>query len=188
MAARPIDSGQLDHIVREHSPNLRSYIRGKVRNAEDAEDVLQEVFYQLARTSAEGGSIERVSSWLYKVARNTILNFWRRQSTLSFSTMFYDDGEMACEELSEALFCEDSSTPESKYLRSLVWHELEQALGELPLPQREVFCLTVFDGVPVKDIAAAAGVPIATLLSRKHYAVKFLRGRLNALYDELIFT
>lgn len=168
-------------IVTEYTPRLLGYIRSQINNREDAEDILQDVFYQLARvTNEEGSEIERISSWLYRVARNSILNFWRKRREVSFDTE-----DPVCEEIAQTLFCNPQDAPDTVFLRNLVWEELDAALSELPPEQSEVFCLTVFDGMPVKDISAATGVPVATLLSRKHYAVRHLRKRFHDLYDAL---
>lgn len=175
-------SDSLDEIVAQYAPRLLGYIRSQVGRREDAEDILQDVFYQLARASGEDGTeIERISSWLYRVARNTVMNFWRKKREVSLDT---DDP--VCEEIARTLFCAPQDAPDTVFLRKLVWEELEDALAELPPEQREVFCLTVFDGMPVRDISAATGVSVATLLSRKHYAVINLRRRFHNLYDALI--
>lgn len=181
------DSSSLESIVQEYTPRLRSFIRSRVACREDAEDVLQEVFYQLVRTTAgDLGQIERMSAWLFRVAQNTILNLWRKKREDELPLWGEDEDYQACEELSEVLFNSDNPTPDVVYLRKLVWQELDAALEELPPEQREVFCLTVFDGVPVKKIAQATGVSVPTLLSRKFYAVRFLRNRLGELYNDIV--
>lgn len=175
-------SDTIDDIVTEYTPRLFGYIRSQVGCREDAEDILQDVFYQLARVSNDDGTdIERISSWLYRVARNSVLNFWRKKREVSLDTE-----DPVCEEIAHTLFCTPQDAPDTLFLRKLVWQELDMALSELPPEQREVFCLTVFDGMPVKDISTATGTPVATLLSRKHYAVKYLRKRFHDLYDALI--
>lgn len=175
-------SDNIGDIVAEYTPRLLGYIHSQVNNREDAEDILQEVFYQLARVSNDNATeIERMSSWLYRVTRNSILNFWRKKREVSFDTE-----DTVCEEIAQTLFCNPQDAPDTVLLRNLVWEELDAALTELPPEQREVFCLTVFDGMPVKDISTATGIPVATLLSRKHYAVKHLRKRFHNLYDALI--
>lgn len=175
-------NNDIEAIYTEYSPRLLRYIMSQVDCEEDAEDILQDVFYQLARTSAEGLSgIERVSSWLYRVARNSVLNFWRKKREVPLDTE--DD---VCEDIARSLFCSPHDAPDTVLMRRLVWQELDMALSALPPEQSEVFCLTVFDGMPVKDISAATGVPVATLLSRKHYAVRHLRKRFHNLYDALM--
>lgn len=177
-----LQNDNICEIVTEYAPRLLGYIRSQTNSREDAEDILQDVFYQLARVSNEDGSeIERISSWLYRVARNSILNFWRKKREVSFDTE-----DPVCEEIAQTLFCNPQDAPDTVLLRNLVWEELDAALSELPPEQREVFCLTVFDGMPVKDISTATGTPVATLLSRKHYAVRHLRKRFHNLYDALI--
>ncbi|MBD5234606.1 MAG: sigma-70 family RNA polymerase sigma factor [Bacteroidales bacterium] len=172
----------IDKIYSEYSTRLLRYIRSQVHCREDAEDILQDVFYQLARTTTDGErEVERVSSWLYRVARNMVLNFWRKKREIS-----PDTEDVVCEDIAQTLFCAPQDAPDTVLLRKLVWQELEIALAELPPEQCEVFCLTVFDGVPVKEISVATGTPTATLLSRKHYAVKYLRKRFHNLYDSLI--
>lgn len=177
----------LEQIVDDFRPKLDRLIRRWVPNREDAEDVLQDVLYQLVKTLGNGSDpIGHVSAWIYRVARNTIINMGRKKHEEPLPVFMTDDDEYIWEEFSETLFNDDNPTPETAYLRSLVWNELDMALGELPPEQREVFMLTEFDGVPVKDISKATGIPQATLLSRKHYAVKHLRRRLKELYTDII--
>ena len=162
-----------------------SFIRGHVKCREDAEDILQDVLYQLARTTdCEEYQIESLPSWLYRVARNLILNFWRKKREISLSTLF-DTEDNICEDIAQTLTSPDGDDPESAYFRKLIWEELDSALAELPPEQNEIFCLTVFDGLPVKEISSLTGGPVATLLSRKHYAVKHLRKRFHELYYAL---
>lgn len=180
----------LQDLITKYEPQLLSFIRQKVKRREDAEDILQDVFYQLVKTANTAmNPIENVSAWLYKVARNTMINagIKKKEEELPY---YVDDesDELVLKDLSEILFNqgEGVATPEMEYLRSLVWDELEKALAELPPEQREVFELTELDGIPVKEISETTGVAVSTLLSRKHYAVVFLRKRLAGLYEELI--
>lgn len=181
----PQDAGQL---IAEHRPKLSAFIRRRVPNSEDAEDVLQDVFYQLVKTVENSMSpIKQVSSWLYRVARNTIINRGAKKREESLPVFRSGgDGDDMLENFSGILLGEPSSSPETEYLRSLVWVELENALSELPPEQREIFELTELDGIPVKEIAQTTGVAVSTLLSRKHYAVKHLRKRMEGLYRELV--
>ena len=177
----------IGNIVKEHSSGLYSYIRRHVHSQEDAEDILQEVFYLLSRHEEQIDSgIECISAWLYRVARNMILNFWRKKREVTLSSILYGGEDYICDDISKVLFGGDADAPDRVYLRKLVWQELDMALSQLPPEQREIFCLTVFDALPVKDIARSTGTPVATLLSRKHYAVKFLRRRFHELYAALI--
>jgi len=181
------DVGQL---IVEHSPKLNAFIRKRVSNEDDADDILQDVFYQLVKTVENSlNPIEQVSAWLYKVARNLIINkgIKKREESLPVYTSDESDDEIM-NDISEILFNNETSpSPETEYLRSLVWIELENALSELPPEQREIFELTELDAIPVKEISETIGVSVNTLLSRKHYAVKHLRKRLAGLYYDLIY-
>ena len=181
------DVGQL---IVEHSPKLNAFIRKRVSNEDDADDILQDVFYQFVKTVENSlNPIEQVSAWLYKVARNLIINkeIKKREESLPVYTNDESDDEIM-NDISEILFNNETSpSPETEYLRSLVWIELENALSELPPEQREIFELTELDAIPVKEISETIGVSVNTLLSRKHYAVKHLRKRLAGLYYDLIY-
>ncbi len=173
-------------IVEKYSSPLLSYIQSQVKSREDAEDILQDVLYQLARVNeTQEYKIDRISSWLYRVAHNMVVNFWRKKRELSLSSLF-DTEDNICENIALTLAYPADDGPEAAYFRKLIWDELGNALAELPPEQSEIFCLTVFDGVPVKDISSITGVPVATLLSRKHYAVRHMRERFHELYYELI--
>jgi RNA polymerase sigma factor (sigma-70 family) len=183
---------EINELIKEHQPQLKSFIRKRVSNKEDAEDILQDVFYQLIKAAEEEdpvNPIEQVTSWLYRVARNTIINKGKKKQEEELPIFRYDDDEEnVLEEFSEILFNEDNPTPETEYLRSLVWQELETALSELPQEQREAFELTELDGLPVKEVAEIINIPVNTLLSRKHYAVIHLRKRLENLYNDILFA
>jgi RNA polymerase sigma factor (sigma-70 family) len=182
------DTGKL---IEEHRPKLRAFVRQHLDNASDVDDVLQDVFYQFVKTVENTlNPIEHVSAWLYKVARNTIINRGKKKREEEFPIYAVEDSdESLLNDFSEMLFNNETSpSPETDYLRSLVWIELENALAELPLEQREVFELTELDGIPVREISITTGVPINTLLSRKHYAVLHLRKRLSDLRDEILYS
>jgi len=182
------DVGQL---IVEHRLKLKSFIRKRVRNNEDAEDILQDVFYQFVKTIENSmNPIEQVSAWLYRVARNLIINSGIKKREMEMPVYHSDDADdEVLSEFSEVLFSnEPSPTPETEYLRSLVWTELGNALAKLPPEQREIFELTELDGIPVKEISETTGVTVNTLLSRKHYAVKHLRKRMEGLYQDMIYT
>ena len=182
---------QLDvgKLIAEYQPQLKSFIRNRVVNKEDAEDILQDVFYQLTKTANVAlNPIENVSAWLYRVARNMIINHGTKKRETELPVYQKDDGDNdIMKDFSEVLFLNETSpSPETEYLRSLVWAELENALAELPPEQREIYELTEFDDIPVKEIAQTTGLAVNTLLSRKHYAVKHLRKRMRQLYEDII--
>lgn len=183
------NKNNLEQLIAEYSPQLKSFIRKRVDNWEDTEDILQDVFYQLTKTvNAAMNPIEHVAAWIYRVAQNTIINHGVKKREKEMPA--YSDGENSediLQDITETLFnSEPAPSPETQYLRSLVWEELENALAELPSEQRTVFELTELDGIPVKDISQATGVAVNTLLSRKHYAVLHLRKRMRQLYEDSV--
>ncbi|MDR0836569.1 MAG: sigma-70 family RNA polymerase sigma factor [Tannerella sp.] len=180
----------LEELIVEYQPRLKSFIQKQVNNKEDAEDILQDVFYQLIKTvNTAMNPIENVSAWLFRVARNTIINagIKKKEEPMPVYQNNESDGDVV-KDFSEILFSgeETNPSPETEYLRSLVWTELESALSELPLEQRELFELTELDGISMKEISETTGVSVNTLLSRKHYAVLHLRKRLKDLYEDII--
>ena len=182
---QPQDVGKL---VTAYKPRLDAFIRKRVSNKEDAEDILQDVFYQLAKVDTAMNPIEQVTAWLYRVARNMIINKQIKKREEELPSYHNDDDEMLYD-ISEMLFSRQTSpSPETEYLRSLLWVELENALSELPAEQREVFEKTELDGSSFKKISEETGVSINTLLSRKRYAVLHLRNRLSELYEEILYS
>ena len=179
---------RVEKLIKEHHPRLKSFISKRIPNKEDAEDILQDVFYQFINVVENTfNPIEQVTAWLYRVTRNIIINKAKKKHEEKLPTYQYDEDGDILKEFSEVLFNDDQITPETEYLRSLVWQELETALLELPAEQREIFELTELEGLAVKEIAENTGVPINTLLSRKHYAIKHLRKRLAVLYNEMLY-
>ncbi len=178
-------------LYEKYQPRLKNYINKHVDNESDTEDILQDIFYQLIKTVENTlNPIEHVSAWLYKVARNAIIN--KRNKKKEEELVVYQENKSAdsiLSDFSEVLFNNDTSpSPEMEYLRSLVWTELENALSELPVEQQEVFRKTELDGISIKDISQKTGVPVNTLLSRKHYAVLHLRKKLSDLYEAIIHS
>jgi RNA polymerase sigma factor (sigma-70 family) len=166
-----------------YGKRIADFIRKRVSSAEDAEDILSEVFYQLSRMDSLAKPVEQVSAWLYRVARNHIINWYAKKKTEPLSLSGDEDDDMLADFV-DVLFSNDS-TPETEYLRSLLWAEIETALAELPPEQREIFEQTELLDLPVKEISKITGTPVNTLLSRKHYAVLRLRERLKLLYDDI---
>ncbi|KOF03067.1 ECF subfamily RNA polymerase sigma-24 subunit [Roseivirga seohaensis subsp. aquiponti] len=176
----------VERQIKEHQPRIRSFIKNRVPSTEDAEDIAQDVFFQFVKTmDTTHNPIENISGWLFRVARNLIVNKSKKKKE---APLFMEHDGDDSEGVIASLFpqTDEADSPVNVYIRSLMWEELELALTELPIEQREIFELTELEGVPVKEISAVTGISINTLLSRKHYAVKFLRKHLKTTYEELI--
>lgn len=178
-------SGVVEEQYRSKRRQLFDFIRRRVRTAEDAEDILQDVFQQLTVSASIAEPIERVTAWLFTVARNRIIDWYRKRKPQS-SVRSFDDETLPLS-LDEMLF-DPTQGPDELYFRSLVWTELAEALDDLPPEQREVFVMHELEGISFREMAQRSGAPINTLLSRKRYAVLFLRERLRELYEESQFT
>jgi RNA polymerase sigma factor (sigma-70 family) len=164
---------------------LFDFIRRRVPSKEEAEDILQEVFYQFTRNVYQLAPIEQVTSWLFRVARNKITDSYRKQKTASLDTGGYSNAEES-ENLSLLNhFYDANDDPEKEMARNLIWDELYDALDALPPAQREVFILHEIEGRDFKEIAEQTGEAVNTLISRKRYAVLYLRKRLEYLYKEM---
>lgn len=172
----------LTEVINTYSKRLFHFIKQRVNREADAEDILQDVFYQLADTVRP---IEQMSGWLFAVARNKIADKYRKKTPELISDIFEDaDGDESLDW--RTFFVDDSNNPETEYLRSMFWETLNEALKELPEEQRSVFVLHEMEDVPFKEIAAQTGETVNTLLSRKRYAVLHLRKRLQTLRDEIL--
>ncbi|MGC1781279.1 MAG: sigma-70 family RNA polymerase sigma factor [Acidobacteriaceae bacterium] len=156
---------------------LRSFIRKRVFNNEDAEDILQDVFYELIETYRLIKPVEHVTAWLFRVARNRITDLFRRQKSTSLSEPIAEGGELSLEDLLPSA----DAGPEAAYARNLLLDLLDDALDELPENQREVFIAHEWMGRSFKELAEETGLGVNTLLSRKRYAVLHLRRRLQAM-------
>ena len=173
----------ITQTIKEFSKRLLGFIKQRVSNNEDAEDILQDVFYQFAGSTQP---IEQASSWLYTVARNKITDSYRKQKMpLADDVLAASQSEDDSFDWKEILLSDDTN-PETEYLRNLFWEELQSALDELPAEQREAFIQNEIEDMSFRDMAAATGVGVATLISRKRYAVLHLRNRLQVLKDELL--
>jgi RNA polymerase sigma factor (sigma-70 family) len=175
---------RISEVVGREQSRLRNFIRRRVPDARDAEDILQDVFYELVEANRLLMPIEHVTGWLFRVARNRITDLFRkkRPESVSDTAVANDDGELR---RWEDLLPSPDAGPEALYARNLLLDELERAVDELPPEQREVFVAHELEGRSFKEMAAGAGVSVNTLLSRKHYAVLRLRERLQHVYDEL---
>ena len=170
--------------VRDYGKRLFSFIRGRVNTDEDAEDILQDVWYQLSNVM-NSEPIEQTGAWLYRVARNRIIDQYRRRQPVSLENEMYSEAEEGEFHFKEILLAEDS-TPETEHLRNLFWEELFSALDELPEEQRQIFIWNELEDISFQQIAERTGEKINTLISRKRYAVLHLRKRLEQLYKEII--
>jgi RNA polymerase sigma factor (sigma-70 family) len=172
-----------DAVSREQS-RLRNFIRRRVPDPGDAEDILQDVFYELVEAYRMMKPVEQVTAWLFRVARNRITDLFRkktREALRNEPPMIAEDGE---ELLLEELLPSRDAGPDAAYARSVLLEELDEALDELPPEQREVFVAHELMGYSFKELAEQTGLSVNTLLSRKHYAVLLLRERLQDLYNE----
>lgn len=172
----------LTRTVRQERQRLSDFIRRRVGNEADADDILQDVLAQLVSSYSVTEPIEQVTAWLFRVARNRIIDWYRRKRPERMTATSGDpDAPLNLEEI---LF-DPKQDPDRAYARSIVWKELADALDELPEEQRQVFVWHELEGKSFKEMAEETGVPLNTLLSRKRYAVLHLRDRLQELYAEL---
>jgi RNA polymerase sigma factor (sigma-70 family) len=174
---------RISGIIAAERSRLRDFIRKRVPNEADAEDVLQEVFYKLLEANRLLMPIEHVTGWLFRVARNRITDFFRKQKPVSFSDAAVEDEDGELLPI-EDLLPSPEAGPEALYVRSVLLDELELALDELPDEQRAVFVAHELEGRSFKELSAESGVNVNTLLSRKRYAVLHLRERLQTIHDE----
>ena len=175
---------RISEVVKREQSRLRNFIRRRVADPGDVEDVLQDVFYRLVEANRLLMPIDHVTGWLFRVARNRITDLFRKKTPEPFSDAAVkgEDGELL--QIEDLLPSPDAG-PEALYVRNLLLDELELALDELPEDQREVFVAHELEGRSFKELAEETGVSVNTLLSRKRYAVLHLRKRLHSIYDEL---
>src|SRR5437773_10425121 len=174
---------RISEIVAEQRSRLRNFIRRRVPDPSDAEDIVQEVFYELVEANRLLMPIEHVTGWLFRVARNRITDLFRKKKPETFSDAAVEDEDGQLLQIEDLLPSPDAG-PEALYARNVLLDELELAIEELPKEQREVFVAHELEGRSFKQIAAETGVGVNTLLSRKRYAVLHLRERLQNIYDE----
>jgi RNA polymerase sigma factor (sigma-70 family) len=177
---------RISEAIERDESRLRNFIRRRVPDREDAEDVLQDVFYELVEAYRLMKPVEQVTAWMFGVARNRITDLFRkktREALRTASAVMTEDREVL--QLEELLPSPDAG-PEALYARGVLLEEMDAALDELPEEQREVFIAHELLGQSFKEIAARTGVSVNTLLSRKHYAVLHLRERLQAIRDEFL--
>ncbi len=175
------NEGHIVQTIKEYGRSLMNFIRRRVKSDADAEDILQDVWTQFSSV-VNAGPIEQTGAWLFKVARNRIIDKHKKKSEMLVDE---EDDSEAGTDLKEFLMT-DSNTPETEYLRSIFWKQFFDALEELPHEQRQVFLWHELEGLSFADIAELTGEKTNTLITRKRYAVLHLRNRLRVLRDEIL--
>ncbi len=176
---------QISEIIVQERSRLRNFIRRRVPDPSDAEDIVQDVFYELVEANRLLMPIEHVTGWLFRVARNRITDLFRKKKPETFSDAAVEGEGGEVLQIEDLLPSPDAG-PEALYVRNVLFDELELALDELPKEQRKVFVAHELEGRSFKQMAAETGVSVNTLLSRKRYAVLHLRERLQSTYDEFM--
>ena len=176
-------SASITEVVKNYGSQLLRFINSKVAKTEDAEDILQEVWFQTSRLT-NLNELENVGAWLYSVTRNKIIDSYRKKKTESLEDFVYqdEDGELNVKDI---LLADDSNNPEVGMFKDLFWEELMKALDELPEKQKRVYVQNELEDKTLQEIADAEGENIKTIISRKSYAVKHLRKRMQRLYNDL---
>jgi RNA polymerase sigma factor (sigma-70 family) len=181
----PKESEKIGTVYKDERKRLLGYISNRIHDKVEAEDILQDVFYQLTVGFRDIRRIETLTVWLYKVADNRITDLFRKKKHASINysenSKVDDDGPLALEEILPSL----GSTPEDEEIKELIWEAIDETLSELPEEQREVFVANEFEDKSFKEISEKTGIGVNTLISRKRYAVLALRERLNELYKLL---
>ena len=181
----PKESEKIGAVYKDERKRLLGYIRNRVPDKVEAEDILQDVFYQLTIGFSDIRRIETLTAWLYKVADNRITDLFRKKKPVNISyrenSKTDDEGPLTLEEILPSL----GSTPEDEELKELIWEAIEDTLSELPEEQSYVFTANEFEDMSFKEISEKTGIGINTLISRKRYAVLALRENLNELYNLL---
>ena len=175
---------RIAETIEREQARLRNFIRKRVLDESDVEDILQEVFYELVQAYRLMKPLEQVGAWLFRVARNRIIDRFRGRQQEATGISLSSGLEEAERFPWEDLLPSRDASPEAAYARQVLMEEIDAALDELPEEQREVFIAHEFEGRSFRELAAAAGLSVNTLLSRKHYAVLYLRRRLRAIQDE----
>jgi RNA polymerase sigma factor (sigma-70 family) len=185
MTAMIEQSRQISEVIAKERSRLRNFIRKRVPNESDVEDLLQEVFYELVVATRLLKPIDYVTGWLFRVARNRITDFFRKKKPENFTDTAMEDDDGGLLEIEDLLPSPDAG-PDALYLRGVLFDELDLALAELPREQREVFIAHEIEGRSFNELSAEWGVGVNTLLSRKRYAVLHLRERLQSIHDEFM--
>jgi RNA polymerase sigma factor (sigma-70 family) len=184
----PEQDQRISEVVKLERARLKNFIRRRVPDESDVEDILQDVFYELVEAYRTMKPIERVSAWLYRVARNRIIDLFRKKRPEALDVGPVEGSADRESILLEDLLPSPDAGPEAAYARALLLEELDDALDELPDEQRQVFVAHEMEGRSFKELAQATGLNVNTLVLRKHYAVLHLRERLDAIYEEFLRT
>lgn len=176
----------LGRTFQQEKKKLLEFIKKRVSNKADAEDILQDVFYQFIESFNILTPIEHVTAWLFRVARNKIIDRYRKHKPILLDNLSHEDAENDSSYTLIDLLYSPEDNPENVYMRSIIWEEFAIALEKLPVEQKEVFVLHELEGKSFKEISEKTGVSVNTLLSRKRYAVIYLRKQLETIYKDLI--
>src|SRR6516225_6808708 len=176
---------RITEVVKQEQSRLRNFIRRRVPDEFEAEDVLQDVFYRLVEANRLLMPIDHITGWLFQVARNRITDLFRKKQPENFSEITIADESGEGLQFEDLLPSRDAG-PEGEYVRKRLLEELQRALAELPKEQRDVFIAHEFEGRSFKELAAETGVSVNTLLARKRYAVLHLRERLQRAYNDFV--
>lgn len=179
-------NASIGKIVKDYSKRLGDFIRQRVDDEDDADDILQDVFFELTESYRLVKPIEQMSAWLFRVTRNKIIDRYRKHKPVSLESLQVKNTEDENESLLEELLFITEDSPDKEFERDLAWQAIENALDELPTEQREVFVMHEMQQKSFKEISEQTKVSVNTLISRKHYAVKFLRDKLSNLYSEFV--
>jgi RNA polymerase sigma factor (sigma-70 family) len=174
---------QISEVIARERSRLRNFIRRRVQNEADVEDLLQDVFFRLVEANRLLMPIDYVTGWLFRVARNLITDLFRKKRPENLGDLAIEDESGAPMPIEDLLPSPDAG-PDALHIRNMLFDELEQALKELPAEQREVFVAHEFEGRSFKELAAESGINVNTLLTRKRYAVLHLRERLQKIHDQ----
>ena len=177
---------RLTETIGREQGRLRNFIRRRVSDEADADDILQDVFYELIEAYRLMKPIEQAGAWLFRVARNRIIDRFRKKKPESLSADNTPENDESDRLSLEDLLPSPDAGPEASYARSILVEELEEAIDELPEEQREAFVAHEYEGKSFKELSAETGVTVNTLLSRKHHAVLYLRRRLQSIYDDFV--
>ncbi len=176
----------IERTVKKEKSRLFNFIRKRVPEKEDAEDILQDVFFQFVSSFEEIEIIEKISSWLFRTAKNKIIDSYRKKKDIYLNSLKLTDKTDEEDVLMlEEILPDPGNSPEDEYISTLIWEEIGNALNDLPEEQRDIFIMNEFDGYSFKEISEITGEPVNTLLSRKRYAVLYLRKKLKHFYKEL---